>query len=114
MKVLVAKGTDRILGATIVSERAGNLIHEFALAMKAGFGLKTISQTMHVYPTYAEVTRKLADHQQKKRLTGFAKRITSFFYRRGKEAGHLGNSFLTGRRQSHRIQIGRVTLEEVP
>ena len=81
-KVLVAKGTDRILGATIVSERAGDLIHEFVLAMKAGIGLKTISQTVHIYPTYAEVSRKLADQQQKRRLTGFARRITTWLYRR--------------------------------
>ena len=37
-KVLVARGSDRILGATIVSERAGDLIHEIALAMTAGPG----------------------------------------------------------------------------
>lgn len=74
-KVLTRKGTDWILGATIVAERAGDLIHEFVLAMKAEVGLKTISGTVHAYPTYAEIARKLADAQQKSRLTPFAKRV---------------------------------------
>jgi len=85
-KVLVAKRRDRILGATIVSERAGDLIHEFVLAMKAGVGLQTISQTVHVYPTYSEVARKLADQQQRRRLTRFARRVTGWLYRRARRS----------------------------
>jgi pyruvate/2-oxoglutarate dehydrogenase complex dihydrolipoamide dehydrogenase (E3) component len=81
-KVLTRKGTDEILGATIVAERAGDLIHEFVLAMKAGIGLKTISGTIHAYPTYAEIARKLADAQQKSRLTPFAKRVLRWRWRR--------------------------------
>jgi pyruvate/2-oxoglutarate dehydrogenase complex dihydrolipoamide dehydrogenase (E3) component len=80
-KVLTAKGSDRILGATIVAERAGDLVHEFVLAMKAGVGLKEISGTIHAYPTYAEIARKVADKQQKARLTPFAKRVFSTLYR---------------------------------
>jgi pyruvate/2-oxoglutarate dehydrogenase complex dihydrolipoamide dehydrogenase (E3) component len=85
-KVLVSRRGDRILGATIVSERAGDLIHEFALAMKAGVGLQTISRTVHVYPTYAEVARMLADQSQRKRLTRFAKRVTAWLYRRARRS----------------------------
>jgi pyruvate/2-oxoglutarate dehydrogenase complex dihydrolipoamide dehydrogenase (E3) component len=80
-KVLTAKGSDRILGATIVAERAGDLVHEFVLAMKAGVGLKEISGTIHAYPTYAEIARKVADKQQRARLTPLAKRIFSALYR---------------------------------
>jgi pyruvate/2-oxoglutarate dehydrogenase complex dihydrolipoamide dehydrogenase (E3) component len=80
-KVLTAKGSDRILGATIVGERAGDLVHEFVLAMKAKVGLKQIAGTIHAYPTYAEIARKVADRQQKARLTPFAKRIFSTLYR---------------------------------
>jgi pyruvate/2-oxoglutarate dehydrogenase complex dihydrolipoamide dehydrogenase (E3) component len=83
-KVLASRRGDHILGATIVSERAGDLIAEFALAMKAGVGLKTISRTVHVYPTYAEAARMLADQQQRKRLTRFGKRVTSWLYRRAR------------------------------
>ena len=81
-KVLTRKGTDWILGATIVAERAGDLIHELVLAMKAEIGLKTISETIHAYPTYAEITRKVADAQQKSRLTPMAKRILKWRWRR--------------------------------
>jgi pyruvate/2-oxoglutarate dehydrogenase complex dihydrolipoamide dehydrogenase (E3) component len=80
-KVLTAKGSDRILGATIVGERAGDLVHEFVLAMKAKVGLKEIAGTIHAYPTYAEIARKVADRQQKARLTPFARKILSAVYR---------------------------------
>lgn len=81
-KVLTRKGSDHILGATIVAERAGDLLHEFVLAMKAGIGLKTISGTIHAYPTFAEIARKLADSQQKSRLTPLARSVFSWLYRR--------------------------------
>ncbi len=84
-KVLTEKGSDRILGATIVAERAGDLLHEFVLAMKAGIGLKTISGTIHAYPTYAEIARKIADAQQKSRLTPFAKKLFAWMYRRARK-----------------------------
>jgi pyruvate/2-oxoglutarate dehydrogenase complex dihydrolipoamide dehydrogenase (E3) component len=81
-KVLTAKGTDRILGATLVGERAGDVLSEIVLAMKAGLGLKRISQTIHAYPTFAEVVRKVADAQQRSRLTPSAKKLLGWLYRR--------------------------------
>lgn len=81
-KVLTEKGKDRVLGATLVAERAGDLLAEFVLAMKAGVGLKQISGTIHAYPTYAEIARKVADQQQKARLTPFAKKLLAWMYRR--------------------------------
>ena len=81
-KVLTKKGTDKILGATLVAERAGDLLQEFVLAMKAGVGLKQISGTIHAYPTYSEIARKVADRQQKARLTPFAKKLFERMYRR--------------------------------
>jgi pyruvate/2-oxoglutarate dehydrogenase complex dihydrolipoamide dehydrogenase (E3) component len=84
-KVLTAAGSDRILGVTLVADRAGDLIHEFALAMKAGLGLKTISSTIHAYPTLAEVARKAADRYQKSRLTPRTRRLFAWLYRRGLE-----------------------------
>src|SRR5437762_13892345 len=46
-RVLTAKGSDKILGATIVAPHAGDLLHEFVLAMKTGIGLGTIASTIH-------------------------------------------------------------------
>ena len=83
-KVLTEKGRDRILGVTLVAERAGDVLHEFVLAMKAGVGLKQISATIHAYPTYAEIARKIADQQQKSRLTPFAKKLFAWMYRRAR------------------------------
>jgi len=85
-KVLTRKGSDRILGATIVSEHAGDLVHELVLAMKAGVGLKTISGTIHAYPTFAEVSRRLADEYQKARLTPGLRRLFEWLYRRARRA----------------------------
>ncbi|MEJ2693950.1 MAG: FAD-dependent oxidoreductase, partial [Candidatus Thiodiazotropha sp.] len=50
VKVLTVPGRDRILGATIVGEQAGELIGEFTTAMKQGFGLNKILGTIHIYP----------------------------------------------------------------
>jgi pyruvate/2-oxoglutarate dehydrogenase complex dihydrolipoamide dehydrogenase (E3) component len=58
-RVHIQKGTDKILGATIVARHAGDLISEFSVAMKAGAGAKTIAGTIHPYPTQAEVNKKV-------------------------------------------------------
>ena len=60
VKVLTVPGRDRILGATIVGEHAGDLIAEFILAMKHGIGLKKILGTIHIYPTLAEANKYAA------------------------------------------------------
>ncbi len=60
VKVLTAPGKDRILGVTIVGERAGDLIAEFVLAMRHGLGLNKVLQTIHIYPTLAEANKYAA------------------------------------------------------
>jgi len=82
VKVLTARGGDRILGATVVGERAGDLVHELVVAMKHGVGLRGISGTIHAYPTFAEAVRKAADRQQKARLTPLARKLFAWLYRR--------------------------------
>jgi pyruvate/2-oxoglutarate dehydrogenase complex dihydrolipoamide dehydrogenase (E3) component len=79
-KVLTAKGSDRILGVTIVAPYAGDLLHEFVLAMKAGIGLGTIASTIHAYPTLAELARKAGDKYNKTRLTPRAKKLFTWLY----------------------------------
>ena len=68
-RVHVKKGTDTILGATIVASHAGDLISEYTLAMKGGLGLDTIASTIHPYPTQAEVIKKTANAWRKTTLT---------------------------------------------
>ena len=60
VKVITAKGTDRILGATIAGANAGETIVEFVAAMRHGFGLDKILGTIHIYPTYAESNKYAA------------------------------------------------------
>lgn len=76
LKIHVRKGKDRIVGATLVARHAGDMISEITLAMVAGAGLGTIAETIHPYPTQAEVIKKAADAFNRKRLTP---RIHSLF-----------------------------------
>jgi pyruvate/2-oxoglutarate dehydrogenase complex dihydrolipoamide dehydrogenase (E3) component len=75
LKVHVKKGTDRILGATLVARHAGEMISEITLAMVAGAGLGTIGKTIHPYPTQAEVIKKVADQYNRTRLTPFVQAL---------------------------------------
>ena len=78
VKILTVPGKDRILGATIVSEHAGDLLAEFTLAMKHGLGLNKILGTIHTYPTLAEANKYAAGVWKKahapKRLLGWIER----------------------------------------
>lgn len=46
-------GGGRILGATIVAPRAGEMIHEPALAMRTRMFTGRLAQTIHAYPTWS-------------------------------------------------------------
>jgi len=60
VKVLTQKGSDKILGVTIVGDHAGDIIAEYVAAMKHGFGLNKILSTIHIYPTLAEANKYAA------------------------------------------------------
>jgi len=83
-RVLVKRGSDKILGATIVGEHAGELIQEFVLAMKHGIGLKQIASTIYAYPTFASLVLKSAEKFNKKRLTPRARKLTGWLYERAR------------------------------
>jgi len=74
-RIHVKKGTDKILGATIVAAHAGEMISEFTVLMKSGRGLKTLTSTIHPYPTQAEVIKKVANAWRKARFTESQKNI---------------------------------------
>jgi pyruvate/2-oxoglutarate dehydrogenase complex dihydrolipoamide dehydrogenase (E3) component len=71
----VKKGTDRILGATIVAANAGDTISSVTMAMTHGLGLKKIADVIHPYPTQAEAVRKVGDLYNRSRLTPFVKSL---------------------------------------
>jgi pyruvate/2-oxoglutarate dehydrogenase complex dihydrolipoamide dehydrogenase (E3) component len=69
LKILHKKGSDQILGATIVARHAGEMISEITLAMVTGQGLSAISGVIHPYPTQAEAIKKAADAYRRTLLT---------------------------------------------
>lgn len=81
VKVLTAPGSDRVLGATIVGERAGELIATFVLAMTHGLGLKKILGTIHVYPTLSEAAKLAAGSWRREHASARLLRWVERFHR---------------------------------
>ncbi len=81
VKVLTKQGTDKIVGATIVAENAGDLISEITLAMSNKIGLSKIGATIHPYPTQAEAIRKLGDQVNRTKLTPLARKVLNLLRR---------------------------------
>jgi hypothetical protein len=63
------------MGKTSVAAHAGDMIGEFSVAMKAGAGAKTISGTIHPYPTQAEVNKKVVNLWRKEHFTPRTKNL---------------------------------------
>ena len=78
VKIHTKKGTDKIVGATIVAENAGDMISEITVAMKNKVGLSGIGSTIHPYPTQADAIRKLGDQFNKTKLTPFSEKMLKF------------------------------------
>ncbi len=74
-RIHIQKGTDKIVGATIVAAHAGDMISEFSVLMKAGAGAKTIAGTIHPYPTQAEVNKKVVNLWRKAHFTQRTKNL---------------------------------------
>ncbi|MGB7327449.1 MAG: mercuric reductase [Rubripirellula sp.] len=81
VKVHTKRGTDTIVGATIVAKNAGDMISELTLAMVNNVGLGRIASTIHPYPTQAEAIRKLGDQFNRTRLTSISKQLLNLLRR---------------------------------
>ncbi|MEM7010229.1 MAG: FAD-containing oxidoreductase [Verrucomicrobiota bacterium] len=75
VKIHTKKGTDKILGATIVGPHAGDMISEISVAIKADMGLGSLAGVIHPYPTLAEVIRQSGDLYNKTRLTATVQKV---------------------------------------
>lgn len=84
VKIHVKKGSDKILGATIVAAHAGEMINQITLAMVGGIGLKTIATVIFPYPTQSEAIKKIADAYNRTRLTPIAARISKWWLTRAR------------------------------
>lgn len=59
-KVIASKWRGRILGVHLIGANAGEVIHEYVLAMQEGIPLRKLSGMMHVYPTYSTSVWRIA------------------------------------------------------
>lgn len=81
VKVLTAPGRDKILGATIVGEHAGELITEYISAMRQGFGMNKILGTIHIYPTLSEANKFAAGAWKQAHAPRFALALLKKYHR---------------------------------
>ena len=75
VKIHHQRGSDRILGATIVSRHAGETISEITTAIVNKIGLNGLSNVIHPYPTQAEAIKKAADTYRRTLLTPTSKQF---------------------------------------
>ena len=81
VKLVTSPGGD-LLGVTIVGAHAGDLLHEYVLAMKQGAKIKDVLSMIHIYPTLAEANRFAASEWNKKhispKLLSISERLNTF------------------------------------
>ena len=68
-EVLMQKGADRIVGATIVGKDAGEQLAPLILLAARGLGLRSLDSVVLPYPTRSEYLRRLSDACNRARLT---------------------------------------------
>ncbi len=81
IKIFAKKWNGRILGATIYGKQAGDLISEYALAMKNGVTLRNIADTIHPYPTYGLGVRRAADQWYVKNQSEWMSKLVKKVFR---------------------------------
>ncbi len=81
LRVHLKKGTDQILGATMVAAHAGDMIGELCLAVTHNIGLSKIASVIHPYPTQGEVIKKIADLYRRGSLTPTVKKLFAWWFK---------------------------------
>ncbi len=61
VKVVAERGSDRLLGVHIIGPNASDLVHEAAVAIKAGLKVRDIADTIHAHPTLSEGLMEAAE-----------------------------------------------------
>lgn len=54
IKIVVDEATDKVLGVHIIGPHASDLVHEGAVAIRAGLKVRDIAETIHAHPTLSE------------------------------------------------------------
>lgn len=79
VKVVTRLG-GRLLGAAIVGPHAGELIHEYTLALTKKMNITELSRVIHIYPTLSQINRRVADERMKQKLTPTAKNLVQWIF----------------------------------
>jgi pyruvate/2-oxoglutarate dehydrogenase complex dihydrolipoamide dehydrogenase (E3) component len=80
MAKVIVSSRGKVLGAAIVGPHAGELIAEFSLAISQGLKLSALSKAIHIYPTLAQINRRVADQQLKAALRPVKKRLIKLVF----------------------------------
>jgi pyruvate/2-oxoglutarate dehydrogenase complex dihydrolipoamide dehydrogenase (E3) component len=75
VKVHVKKGSDEIVGATVVAAHAGELVTQFTMAIQNKIGLGSFTNVIYPYPTQGEAIKRVAGAYTRTRLTPTIKRV---------------------------------------
>ncbi|HYH47167.1 MAG TPA: mercuric reductase [Thermoanaerobaculia bacterium] len=81
LRLHLLKGKDRILGATLVADHAGDMLGELCLAITKKIGLGQIASVIHPYPTQGEVLKKAADTWRRGKLTPTVQKTFRTFFK---------------------------------
>jgi pyruvate/2-oxoglutarate dehydrogenase complex dihydrolipoamide dehydrogenase (E3) component len=81
LRLHLRRGTDRLAGALIVADHAGDLLAPLTLAMTAGLGLGRLGSAIPPYPTQGVAVRRAADARGRARLTPRTRRLFELFFR---------------------------------
>ena len=81
LRVLLRRGSDRVLGATVVAAGAGDLIAPLTLAVTHRLGLSKFVSTILPYPTRAEVLKKASNRWRRNRLSPTVQRLLARWFR---------------------------------
>lgn len=65
VKMVIDRGTKRILGVHLIAHNGSDIIHEAAVAIRAGWTTEDLVETIHVYPSMAEAIRMVAQAFEK-------------------------------------------------
>ena len=81
LRVHLKKGSDTILGATLVAAHAGDMIGAMSLAITHGVGLSKFATTIFPYPTQGEIFRKAGDAYNRTKLTPRASKFFELWFK---------------------------------
>ena len=81
IKVYATRLTGKILGADVLGTSAGELISEYAVAMRNGVTLRQIADTIHPYPSYGLGARRAADQWYYRKQSARLVKLLKFVFR---------------------------------